>query len=544
MLVLARQLASRRLLPVLIGLVAVGIPVAHSVIVGSWQIPRNDDWAYSKAALGLHDTGSFSLWNWNDMFLIGQLVLAQPFLRLDRSLGALHAFSVTMALLFAASSAVVGQHVLGRRRGWLFGVLAASSPLVVALTTTYMTDLPTAALAAACVAVGVVAASRGFPIPLLIAAVAIGLVGVTIRQTAIVAPAAVVLCAAWSVRRDRAKLATVLGVAGAAGALLVAFVLWRAQLPFGGSTRYGLHPTELRRVPAAATTLALLCSPLLLLPTKGVLPDRWKKGAVAAGVLASLISAASALMGYPLVGNYLLPGGVAEAGTLLGQRPDIFPAPVWSAVVAFGVACVGLLVVRLVGAVWWFMQKPRPLPIGLIFIYAALMLSMLLYQAASGVLFDRYLLIALLPISAVIVAPGLTFPPRLQAASVLAGVALFAIGLTVAFDADRYDRDRWVAGQQFGARFGAVNVDAGFEWTNWTEGQPKAPSQPDGFTPGPTRPFYAWFYPGERCVLLANHPLQDPSVESLGTLRPDGGDNTFWVYQRQGCGQLTGSGAR
>ena len=57
----------------------VGFALASSRLNGA-VIPQNDDWSFVKSALVLHATGEIRLQGWGQMFLVGQLLTAQPFL--------------------------------------------------------------------------------------------------------------------------------------------------------------------------------------------------------------------------------------------------------------------------------------------------------------------------------------------------------------------------------------------------------------------------------------------------------------------------------
>ena len=56
----------------------VGLPLLVAAITGNLAISHNDSWAYSRIAQTLWDTGHLRLLNWNDMTLIGQVVMIGP----------------------------------------------------------------------------------------------------------------------------------------------------------------------------------------------------------------------------------------------------------------------------------------------------------------------------------------------------------------------------------------------------------------------------------------------------------------------------------
>ena len=86
------------LLLTLIVVVAVGGPLASGIATGAIAIPHNDDWAFSRIALGLADHGELNLVGWNQMTLVGHLLWAIPFLAVfGTSLETLHAAQAVAA---------------------------------------------------------------------------------------------------------------------------------------------------------------------------------------------------------------------------------------------------------------------------------------------------------------------------------------------------------------------------------------------------------------------------------------------------------------
>src|SRR5256714_8320961 len=83
--------AARSIRVAALAAIAVGIPIAFAYAAGAMQIPRVDDWAFSRIAYNLESTGHFHLIGWGEMTMIGHELWGVPFVAMfGRSLTALH----------------------------------------------------------------------------------------------------------------------------------------------------------------------------------------------------------------------------------------------------------------------------------------------------------------------------------------------------------------------------------------------------------------------------------------------------------------------
>ena len=107
-------------------ILAVGVPAVAGIASGAISAPRNDDFAYRRAAITLYETGRLVLTGWAVMTLVGQLVATLPFLWISG--GSAWAFAATGAIFAVAG--IAASYSLARRRlspGWAgFAVLLAS----------------------------------------------------------------------------------------------------------------------------------------------------------------------------------------------------------------------------------------------------------------------------------------------------------------------------------------------------------------------------------------------------------------------------------
>src|SRR6188768_4590380 len=76
---------ARQDLWLIVGLLLVGVilPVVVGAMAGSLEIPRNDDWSYRRISLDLARTGRLELDGASQAMIVGQILLAQPFLWLS-----------------------------------------------------------------------------------------------------------------------------------------------------------------------------------------------------------------------------------------------------------------------------------------------------------------------------------------------------------------------------------------------------------------------------------------------------------------------------
>jgi hypothetical protein len=238
-----------------------------SVATGA-LLPQNDDWSFMRSAFDLHRTGHLRLQGWGQMFLVGHLATAQPFLTVfGDHVASLKLYGVTAAALWMWCAFAVARRCVGPARAVAVPVVLALWPGLPLLASSFMTDLPAAAMSLLTVLVGARAVDEQSR-PRFLLAVAAGIVAFTIREQAVAGLGAVLVGALvhagtgprWRQFRRFAVTATV-----SAAVACVVLEQLRHQLghpdipPFGfrlhaaGTWRSGL------RVPY---TLGLVLSPL------------------------------------------------------------------------------------------------------------------------------------------------------------------------------------------------------------------------------------------------------------------------------------------
>ncbi|MGH3599405.1 MAG: glycosyltransferase family 39 protein [Pseudonocardiaceae bacterium] len=535
--------------------VCVGLPVVVGALSGNLTIPHNDAWSMSRITATFAGTGQIRLLGWNDMNLIGQVVMLGP---LGSSLVvqqlAVAVLSVLcllcayrlLAVSLTTRNAVLGTVLLGIWPGW------------ASLSTSFETDVPAFAATFAALLLGRRALRRDSA-GWLTAALVVSVWAVSIREQAIVAPVAI-LVYGWLTRRSRQRLgarALCLGTITTA-AVLVGFEVWRWGLPLGqnpapsaGTLRF------LGDLVACGSrtylTLALCLAPAVLV---GAARHRWDRRDCSAIGVAVVVVALALLCG-GAVGHYLEPSG--EYSQVLPGARLVIPHDVWDALVALG--CVsGVLLLPVARDRW---RSVDPL-LGLYTILAGV--EIVVIGAAGNAVFDRYLP-ALLPgtVAVILSHPGrrsMPRPPdrsRLSAARrrvptglALRGSAAVALGFigvisaSLAANGFAFDAARWQAAQRLAsAGVPPRRIAAGLEWTGWHSPHGMIYRDSRAGQPG------GWqlaFYRASACVALSPSPLAPAATTGQATWTPAGsyayrtflivGRSRLYLYRTHapGCG--------
>ncbi|HEX6812746.1 MAG TPA: glycosyltransferase family 39 protein [Planctomycetota bacterium] len=142
-------MAKTRTHEVLDALLIAGFFVIAVVLVSPHgEFPINDDWDYQATVADLIEHGEMRLSDWPAMSLVGQIAWGAAFAKvLGLSYHTLRLSTLALALLGSLAlygwSRAIGR---GRAEAVFVALLFASSPLVFALSCTFMTDVPGAAL--------------------------------------------------------------------------------------------------------------------------------------------------------------------------------------------------------------------------------------------------------------------------------------------------------------------------------------------------------------------------------------------------------------
>ncbi len=495
------------------------IPLLIAQSAGALKIPRSDDWSYLTTLFRWVDGDGLNFNNWVSMTLVGQLVLAAPVAVLARhSIGAVHIATALIGAVGLIALYYVGVRVTQRRSAALLvAVTMTLSPLWVAMAPTFMSDIPSFTLQMLMTAAGVKGLlTKSRRIPWLIATVALGVAGCSIRQFAIVPLIAVLLAFAVVAKRDgdralmRATIASGLIAFVAIGVLM----FWWASIPdpLKGAP---MHPTlgSLREAAARGIGYLRLCG-LLLLPVLAyvgpirVVKRAWRASALTTTLVATLtttalILAAATLGEDAFVGNYIHPRGVLADDVLVGTRPFLIARPAWLALVILG--SLGAVVIMLCAVPGYMRAKSRvlsrnnemrarreaPDPIAVFFgltllgLFAAYVSTDAL-QINRFPIFDRYVITGL-PLIALLILRDMSLlgsqeelvtgraagrEPGRALAIISSLVLLASLGTIWGVDSARYDATRWQVSKDAVAKgFNPLHIDGGFEWVAWHLGR-------------------------------------------------------------------------
>ena len=487
------------------------IPLLIAQSSGALKIPRSDDWSYLTTLFRWVDGDGLNFNNWVSMTLVGQLVLAAPVAALARhSIGAVHVETALIGAVGLIALYYVGVRVLQRRSAALLVAITMTlSPLWVAMAPTFMSDIPSFALQMLMTAAGVKGLlTKSRRIPWLVATVALGVAGCSIRQFAIVPLVAVLLAFAVVAKRDGDRSLMRAAIASGIIAFLGIGVLmyWWSGIPdpLKGAP---MDPTlgSLREAAARGIGYLRLCG-LLLLPVLAyvgpirVVKRAWRASALTTTLVATLttlalILAAATLSEDAFVGNYIHPRGVLADDVLVGTRPFLVARPAWLALVILG--SLGAVVIMLCAVPGYMRAKSRvlsskkkmdahpesPDPISIFFgltllgLFAAYVSTDAL-QINRFPIFDRYVITGL-PLVALLILRDMSLRVPYQAKSpgralaIISSVVLLAsLGTIWGVDSARYDATRWRVSKAAVAKgFNPLHIDGGFEWVAWHLGR-------------------------------------------------------------------------
>ncbi len=544
----------------IVALTVVGGSLAIRIKTGA--IPENDDWSYVRSALEQHDSHRIVLHGFGQMFLIGQLTAAQPFLwMLGANVRTLDVFSAVAGVAWIWLVFLVARRLIGERRALLLVCVVAAWPALGLLSTSFMTDLPSTAAAWAALYFGIKAFETERELAML-ASFVFAVLAFTVREQTIVVPIAVALFALIDGSAPRRLRYEAIG--GGAATIAVCYVLERARhgLPHADAPPFGLSSFDLlagvNNSIRGLFTLAFALSPLVL---RFVILSRrrkdvsrgtvlgWVAGLGASGVLLAVAPHSV------LLTNYVERAG-AYRTAVVGTAPPVFDVLVWSLVQIVAIAST-VVVAGEIGA--YVQRRGRPLRAlrgqdarrFILFSYAAL-------AALLGVVlafldehqYDRYLL-PILPVVAVVLLSrreprlGIEERPsrtrrRISTVGVTVIVAFLCL-MSASLTLSTYVRDHavWDAAvrlTQDGVPPTAIN--AGSAWNGTHAGTAldrNAVKNGNDQYPGD---MWAQFFPrSSDCYVVSVSPMTGPAWQEVRTTSasPYGlglGAITVYVYRR------------
>ncbi len=517
----------------------VAVAVTASLTTGSWWIPHNDDWAFTRIAERFARTGDTSLIGWNNTSVVGQVFALGP---LGTSALARHLFVLAGAALFVGCCHWA---VRERHGSWWAGfavlTVVLSGPFLL-LATSFMTDLPAAGLMLLSFVVGRQSVRRG-SVALLAASLVAGLWAATVRDTAIVAPIAVLAGHTWT--RLRAGRVPPAGLSGPvlatawtalAGTFLL-FELWRRSLPWGMNpeVKADLAAGGLQVV-ALFFTVSMLVLPAVLVQ----LPRCRNLRSFAAGCITFGTGSVMGDRGAGLLtGNYISEHGAYYAAGLGWRTPWFGVSP---AILQLTALVAGSLLAATLAAPGTLRALDTTWALYSLGIVASLVTPAILGQG----LFDRYMLPLVVPVLLLVLprqdqarevapTPGGARRVLTRGAGMAAVLASAALTLSLTLEALAYDAARWGAAEAL-TRSGTPPTDiaAGLEWLGYHAGTPANADRK-----GRDRWFWATsMFDGARsCYLVAASPVAGADLLTTTTYRTYVlfGESPLYTYATGEC---------
>lgn len=514
------------------------------------DFPMIDSWSYSWTAKRLSQTGEWELAGWSDMSLVAHVAWGALFSYLfGFSFALLNLSTFVLSLICAISFYLVLREQRIDERAALLATLAlVLNPIFLLLSYTYMTDIPFLTYMTLSTLFYLKGVNRDSKLYLVMGSFFCTL-ALAIRQNGVLLALAVVIyLLIW--RRREVSLSHLLSASLLPLATMGAFLfLWRGLILTPNPFDQVLSLSEVRRHILDAKKVFSpwggLAWPIFLLSCLGnfgltilkifaylgffllpvalpCVPDftrglrerdgRWH-------LLFWLLMVALGLGVIYWQGNFLphigewgmMPyfrdivspyGAGGEGEWLVGRRQEFFPRWFWAFVtILSALGAVMLLhllssdfLVRLKR--WESAEGEKHLAVSdaLVYLMAAFQLVFFLFVDVIGEIFDRHLLIFLLPASLLLLRFARWRSPGKVAGTALLLVLVSLYSLAASSDYLSWNRARWQAGRELVAEgVPALKIDGGFEWLGWhTANEPSVPAGETHARPGD--PWYMYLF--------------------------------------------------
>ena len=496
-------------------------------LLGVLGIARNDDWSFLENAFRFHETGIFAVGGWVQMNLIGQLVLAAPFVSaFGDSITALQLLGLAFTGIAVAATYFLARSFLPQRFAITIAATTAASPVLLVISASFMTDsFALAGQVGALVLAAYAMSKRGWSCWVMWwLAIAVSLWAFSVREFSAITIGAIALFALVTTALPRWQRIASIAVL-VSGTSAIAY--WRTLQVTETPSTLLFDLDRYVYLAALPITLGVLTLPVIAwirpIPLlRGFDRTRWILLAVSMIVIASLIAAG----GVFIAGNYFqqVP---AYSSVIPGTPEGIYPLWLWGVIVALGVIaalCAVVVLTDLVisrGVPTFRRVREWSRNPGL-FLAAAYSVGSALALVAAPFLFgipvfDRYLL------GLVAVAPGPLLWWADKRGSVRQGallpvvswIFLLFVGLIAVIAAGRLDSARWAMAEEI-HRTQSIprgNIDGGFDWYRFhTEGIPRPEAWP---------PRYTWWSLDDNRAVCVTITYEQPPPPGIATFPDD-----------------------
>ena len=458
----------------------------------------NDDWTYARISQLLVETGRLHYDGWTKAMVGVHAVWGAIFIK---AFGFSFNILRVSTVVTAAGCALVC-HAICRRLGLKPAMSAFTamvlmlSPLAIALTPTFMTDITglfLSLLVLYCVLRCTQANTNGAIIGWLLATVCAGVLGGSVRQVLFLPPCSMVASVMAVRSRSRLVVMTGMGALICLGASAAALLSWQYAQPGAVHDLVRLPVLSWPQIDRSAhdvvsSALTVLALAMPILASALTIPAVWKKGGIGALLTVGLVVGAGifqrSLILPPWLGNVVTEyGGLPPNLTILGDKPVVLPpgARILFAITMYlAASLVAGVALRALGDRFrsfdW--RKPRfsdrrGLTFAVIVLPATgLYCAAILSRSLSGaIIFDRYFL----PVMAAVLPALALLHHSLVSTRVTrmgwAFLAFFAaLGIAMTHDQIAVSRATLTATDRvISAGLSRPCVSAGYEYDGWTQ---------------------------------------------------------------------------
>ena len=473
--------------------------------LGSLSIPHNDSWAHSRIAESLAENHVIQLVGFNRSSLIGMIILAAIF-------GGTPLAGSFVSLICAFAS-LYWVYMMTRRyasRFWstIAVSLLACYPGFFLLSTSFMSDIPMLAGILGCLYFALKYLDNPTYLYLL-ASLFIGFWGITVREQAVAAVAAVVVVLVTTpVTRKQGIWYALISLA-----FIVSFEFWRRSLALDDPPQvdigvgYGIKSGLMFII-----LLACFMSPLI---AANLIHKKYsfKVYALMAVLSMPFIFLLLRMQEGVLLGNYIATHG-AYAGDILGNRPGV-PALSLLFFATCGALCAGPLLI--------LMFENLGKKFRLLILFSCFYIAGTIVQSVSGQgIFDRYMIpvvACLVPVLASNLGSGLKFSKLI---SVIFIAGTFSISSLIFLEASASDGSVWKTAEKFVAQgYNPKEIDAGWNWVGLHSDQAVGSRVPPENALGS----FQHFSDSRQCLVLgfegANLPEHVATYKTFGYFGPE-----------------------
>ena len=551
-----------------VGVIA-GVYVVMALILNpAYDWPVIDAWAFGWTVDHLLETGTFYFVNWGAMSQVIHVWWGALFsLPAGFSFGAVNLSSYVLSFVTVLASYLTLRELpLGRWFSLVGALLIVVNPAFILLSYSYMTDVPFLAW----FTLGMWAYVRGLRREdwrWLVLGSVFATLAVLIRQNGLMLPAALGAYLGWHWLRRQRGVPWREGLAAAllpVLAMVVLTILSRVGIMPDKANALGWLDSGLTHLaPVAEVFRILLYLGLFALPltVPAALGRLWQGGRfqvkeiITPGIL-FLLTGAGAIVQFlhpfklPYVGTWrMMPyypavwsvyGSGSQGEWQAGAREMVFSYRFWIVITALSCVGAALLLWPAARRLWRMLRNTRDepgesgWPLGFLWLAIATYLAPLLIY--SGVIYERYLLGALLPVAALVLRSVQRQRIRLGAPAFGVVAAIFlAFSLALTGELIAWNGAAWQAAGDLAAQGVPVDrIDGGFSFNGWNFAEvagwsDKAPE--DGspaymeVTPQITRDYVVSFSPIEGYEIVDRRPYWSPlswAEKDMVVLRREG----------------------